>query len=94
MESALREGGREPGLKLIETMHWNGFAVRHLALHLARLHAGAEALGWPAPDPACLNLHRGPPARLRLTASHSPCAVACGGGDVARGAGGGTAGLG
>ncbi|MFM2389465.1 MAG: hypothetical protein RLZZ437_1020 [Pseudomonadota bacterium] len=67
MESTLREGGAEPGLKLIETMHWNGFAVRHLALHLARLQAGVAALGWAAPDVSALNLHRGPPARLRLT---------------------------
>jgi 4-amino-4-deoxychorismate lyase len=67
VESALREGGAEPGLRLIETMHWNGFAVRHLALHLARLQAGVAALGWPAPDLTALNLHRGPPARLRLT---------------------------
>ncbi len=68
MEGSLREGGTEPGLRLIETMHWNGFAVRHLTLHLARLRAGATALGWPAPDVAALNLHRGAPARLRLTA--------------------------
>ena len=67
MESALREGSGQPGLRLIETMHWNGFAVRQLALHLARLGAGCAALGWPAPDLTALNLHRGPPARLRLT---------------------------
>ena len=67
MESTLREGGREPGLRLIETMHWNGFAVRHLALHLARLRAGCAALGWGMPDVGVLNLHRGAPARLRLT---------------------------
>lgn len=67
MESTLREGGREPGLRLIETMHWDGAAVRLLDLHLARLRAGCVALGWDAPDPGPLLAWRGGPARLRLT---------------------------
>lgn len=75
MESTLREGGAEPGLRLIETMHWNGFAVRHLALHLARLQAGCAALGWGVPDLGALALHRGPPARLRLTCDRAGTVV-------------------
>lgn len=67
MESALREGGREPGLRLIETMHWDGTAVRHLDLHLARLRAGCATLGWGAADLGPLMAWRGLPARLRLT---------------------------
>ncbi len=65
MESALREGGRQPGLRLIETMLWDGRAAPHWPLHVARLQRSAELLGWtcPAIAPA------GPdhPARLRLT---------------------------
>jgi 4-amino-4-deoxychorismate lyase len=68
MESALCEGRTDAGLRLIETMHWDGRAVRHLPLHLARLAAGAAALGWPAPDLGALTAYRGVPARLRLTA--------------------------
>ena len=67
MESTLREGGTAPGLRLIETMHWDGAGVRHLPLHLARLRAGCDALGWMAPDVAGLLAWRGVPARLRLT---------------------------
>ncbi len=65
MESALREGGREPGLRLIETVLWDGARAPRWPLHLARLRRSAEMLGWACPDvvPA------GPahPARLRLT---------------------------
>jgi 4-amino-4-deoxychorismate lyase len=65
VESALREGGREPGLKLIETMLWDGTAAPRWALHLQRLQRSAGLLGWacPAVQP------QGPdhPARLRLT---------------------------
>lgn len=65
MESALREGGREPGLRLIETVLWEGRAAPRWPLHLARLRAGAAALGWDCPEVA----PAGPdhPARLRLT---------------------------
>lgn len=46
MESALREGGRQPGLRLIETMLWDGAGFPRLALHLARLQRSAALLGW------------------------------------------------
>ena len=64
MESRLR-GGDQPGLKLIETMLWDGSGVALEPLHRARLWAGAQALGWACPE----FVLRGPshPARLRLT---------------------------
>jgi 4-amino-4-deoxychorismate lyase len=67
VESALREGGTEPGLRLIETMRWDGAGVRLMGLHLARLRAGAAALGWAVPDVSRLLEWQGGPARLRLT---------------------------
>ena len=65
MESALREGGRQPGLRLIETVLWNGDAAPRWPLHLARLQRSAALLGWDCPTVA----PKGPahPARLRLT---------------------------
>lgn len=65
MESALREGGREPGLRLIETMLWDGRAAPRWALHLARLQRSTAMLGWACPAVA----PDGPdhPARIRLT---------------------------
>jgi 4-amino-4-deoxychorismate lyase len=65
VESALREGGSEPGLKLIETMLWDGAGVPRWALHLARLRRSAAMLGWECPEV----VPSGPsyPARLRLT---------------------------
>lgn len=65
MESALREGGREPGLKLIETVLWNGAGAPRWPLHLERLRRSAGMLGWNCPEVA----PSGPdhPARLRLT---------------------------
>lgn len=65
MEGALREGGGEPGLRLIETVLWDGAGAPRWPLHLARLRRSAEMLGWACPDVA----PSGPdhPARLRLT---------------------------
>lgn len=65
MESALREGGSEPGLRLIETVLWDGRAAPRWPLHQARLRRSAELLGWDCPEMAA----SGPdhPARLRLT---------------------------
>lgn len=65
MESALREGGGAPGLKLIETMLWDGTAAPRWPLHLSRLRRSAAMLGWDCPEVA----PSGPdhPARLRLT---------------------------
>lgn len=45
MESALRAGAGQPGLRLIETLRVGSPADR-LALHRARMAAGAAALGW------------------------------------------------
>ena len=65
MESALREGGSEPGLRLIETLLWDGAGAPRWALHLDRLRRSAGLLGWSCPVVA----PDGPahPARLRLT---------------------------
>lgn len=65
MESALREGGSEPGLRLIETLLWDGAGAPRWPLHLARLRRSADLLGWSCPEVA----PSGPdhPARLRLT---------------------------
>lgn len=65
MESALRECGGEPGLRLIETVLWDGEAAPRWPLHLARLRRSAGLLGWTCPEVA----PAGPahPARLRLT---------------------------
>ena len=69
MESAFRTRAGAEGLKLIETMLWDGAVVRRWPLHLARLRAGAAALGWTMPDVAgqVLALRPKGPARLRLT---------------------------
>lgn len=66
MEDALREGGRQPGLRLIETVLWTGADAPRWPLHRARITRSAAALGWPAPD---LPPPPAPPApaRLRLT---------------------------
>jgi 4-amino-4-deoxychorismate lyase len=65
VESALRERGGEPGLKLIETLMWDGRSAPRWPLHLARLRRSAALLGWDCPEVA----PDGPatPARLRLT---------------------------
>lgn len=66
MESTLREGGRQPGLILIETIYWDGRAAPRWPLHAARLRRSALSLGWAEPRP---EMPKGPdhPARLRLT---------------------------
>jgi len=66
LESALRIGAGEPGLKLIETMRWDGARVPLWPLHHARLSAGAAALGWAVPKVAVAG-PKGQAARLRLT---------------------------
>ncbi len=65
MESALREGGSEPGLRLIETVLWDGAKAPRWALHLERLRRSVGLLGWGCPEVS----PSGPdhPARLRLT---------------------------
>jgi 4-amino-4-deoxychorismate lyase len=65
VEGALREGGREPGLKLIETVLWDGSAAPRWALHRERLRRSTGLLGWGCPEVA----PEGPAhaARLRLT---------------------------
>ncbi len=65
MEGALREGGREPGLRLIETVLWDGSRAPRWPLHLARLQRSAGLLGWHCPPVAPLGPNH--PARLRLT---------------------------
>lgn len=70
MESALRAGSGAPGLRLIETMLWDGRAILRLPLHLARMARGAAALGWEMPEQAIAAVVQdvaGAPARLRLT---------------------------
>lgn len=69
MEGALR--GRAGDARLIETALWDGVGFPRLALHLARLAAGAEALGF-ACDPEAvratlLNAVGDAPLRVRLT---------------------------
>jgi 4-amino-4-deoxychorismate lyase len=66
VESALRDAAGEPGLKLIETMLWDGTCVPRWPLHLARLTAGAAALGWAVPVVQAAG-PEGQAARLRLT---------------------------
>jgi 4-amino-4-deoxychorismate lyase len=65
VESALREGGLEPELRLIETMLWDGREVPRWSLHLARLQQSAGLLGWACP--AITPSGPGHAARLRLT---------------------------
>ncbi|WP_167852668.1 aminotransferase class IV family protein [Pseudotabrizicola sediminis] len=66
MENALCDGADTPGLKLIETMLWDGVCVPRWPLHVARLTAGAAALGWAVPEVRVVG-PAGQAARLRLT---------------------------
>lgn len=68
MESPLRHAADRGALRLIETAHWDGTGCRLLDRHLARMAAGAEALGWVMP-PNARDSFTGPsgtPARLRI----------------------------
>lgn len=69
MEGALR--GRAGDARLIETALWDGAGFPRLPLHLARLAAGAEALGFAcdagAVRAALMAAVGGAPARVRLT---------------------------
>jgi 4-amino-4-deoxychorismate lyase len=82
MESALRAGAGDPGLRLIETMLWDGAGLPRLALHLQRLSRGAAALGWADPLPAAraalAGLRPDGPARVRLTYGTGGAAVEVG----------------
>lgn len=69
MESALRAGAGQPGLKLIETLRV-GSSVDRLALHRARMARGAAALGWSFDGPGferAAAVDAGKGLRLRLT---------------------------
>ena len=46
MEGALRDGGGEPGLRLIETLRRKDGVPLREERHLARMARGAAALGW------------------------------------------------
>ncbi len=69
MEGALR--GRAGDARLIETALWDGAGFPRLPLHLARLAAGAEALGFAcdagAVRAALMAAVGDAPARVRLT---------------------------
>lgn len=70
MEDALRRAGAEPGLRLIETLAWDGAAPLREERHLARMERSAGALGWgfeEAEARRALRDGRTGPARLRLT---------------------------
>ena len=71
MESTLRRGAGAPGLRLIETLGWDGVGFVRLDLHLARLARSAAMLGWGCdPDAVRAKLTHAvgaAPARVRLT---------------------------
>ncbi len=71
MESALRSGAGAPGLKLIETLGFDGARLVRLPLHLARLQRSATLLGWGCDARAVERALRAAvpdaPARMRLT---------------------------
>lgn len=69
MEDPLRRGADDPALRLIETVFWDGACCPRLEGHLARLQAGAAALGWPCDAAAVRSALKAgdEPARLRLT---------------------------
>lgn len=69
MESALHDGAADPGLRLIETLLWDGRAAPRLARHQARLDASSARLGWGAPPALSDHLTGLPAEPLRLRAT-------------------------
>ena len=71
MESTLRAGAGAPGLRLIETMLWDGTRFPRGALHLERLLRSGRRLGWSVPGEDLFARFPGAfpdgPARVRLT---------------------------
>ena len=71
MESTLFQHAGGAGVRLIETLGWDGTQLMRLDLHLARLARGAAALGYPcdlgAARGALMQAGQGTPVRLRLT---------------------------
>ena len=71
MESTLFQHAAASGVRLIETLGWNGAQLVRLDLHLARLAQGAAMLGYPcnidAVREVLVTAGQGAPARLRLT---------------------------
>lgn len=60
----------DPGLRLIETLLWDGAAFPRLAGHLSRLARSAALFGWPcarAEEALRAAAQPGAPARMRLT---------------------------
>jgi len=57
-----------PGLRLIETLRWDGSAFPRLPLHIKRLTTSAARLGWPVPTlGSALSGLPEVPLRVRLT---------------------------
>ena len=66
----LTRSGAEPGLRLIETLEWDGERPLREERHLARMARSAAVLGWRfdgGAAQAALRKGRGGAARLRLT---------------------------
>jgi 4-amino-4-deoxychorismate lyase len=73
VESTVFHRAGANGIRLIETLAWDGARLVRGDLHLARLARGAQALGYPCDiggaKAALCALAQGAPARLRLTLS-------------------------
>lgn len=71
MESTLFQHAGAQGIRLIETLGWDGTGHPRLQLHLARLARGAQLLGYPCDlalaRGALMGTARGAPTRCRLT---------------------------
>ena len=71
MESTVFQHAAARGIRLIETLGWDGAQLVRLDGHLARLAQGAAMLGYPCSldtaRAALITTGQGAPARLRLT---------------------------